>query len=120
MRISDWSSDVCSSDLASPADVFDQEIAHVGTDPKCFHRGIEPHTKNQVGEVAKNDEALILAGAMIVGDSGGRTENRIIDRFRSTHWLAISGAPVLQRGPSARRQYPGLDTHPQTGHTRHE
>src|SRR3546814_319873 len=88
---------------ASPADVFDQEIAHVGTDPKCFHRGIEPHTKNQVGEVAKNDDALILAGAKIIGDSGGRTENRILDRFRSPHRLAIGGAQVLQRGPRARR-----------------
>src|SRR3546814_4918303 len=45
----------------------------------------------------------MLAGAKIVGDSGGRTENRILDRFRSPHRLAIGGAQVLQRGPRARR-----------------
>src|SRR3546814_11115600 len=58
MRISDWSSDVCSSDLLVAADPADAEIARIGM-PEIVarHRGRRQH-----GEALGQDDPRLRAG----------------------------------------------------------
>src|SRR3546814_967291 len=83
MRISDWSSDVCSSDLG-----------HVGVDQRAAaDRGTLNH--RHVAEVAQVDPAVALLRAVVVPDPGIAGRARIV--------FAPPFAPTLQHQHLAPR-----------------
>src|SRR3546814_7342367 len=99
MRISDWSSDVCSSDLdmqAGPAFKRDRPLADVGGDPVC-RKGAQRHRSGHrpfaVGGAARQID-LHVAGVQGISP-GGAHGDRPIDVDRSEEHT--SELPSLMR-----------------------
>src|SRR3546814_12042136 len=71
MRISDWSSDVCSSDLLNPTSGF-RLTAHVSPEIS-FGRGTNPYARGMIEGSAYYpvSEAIVLAGRVRVASIAG-------------------------------------------------
>src|SRR3546814_20128596 len=100
MRISDWSSDVCSSDLAGP---------------HFIHRNFDRHTRfcglsGVDGERSGGhaEQADIIAEAKMVDGKGHLCVHRIDGIVASLHagraWCAWQGRGVLQLGSASCRE----------------
>src|SRR3546814_2931356 len=74
MRISDWSSDVCSSDLQEPGDDAEQRRHRDAPDPQpdagadAFHR----HADHASGEQAAHHKAHAVGRLVEIATRGGR------------------------------------------------
>src|SRR3546814_18993327 len=87
MRISDWSSDVCSSDLAA------DELAILDADIQ-LRRDVGAHTEEDVELVDGGDIAVGLAVARVQNDPGSAMEGDAARRYRD------KAAADLTRGHS--------------------
>src|SRR3546814_14145751 len=83
MRISDWSSDVCSSDLAAPADVAAAEAVGEGDLVDCGISGVARFFQGVAGRgdrehaAARGDElAVLFRRARLEDARAGRSEER--------------------------------------------
>src|SRR3546814_191943 len=95
MRISDWSSDVCSSDLHRRVIFFDD----IGDRAQLFGVGeAAPHARDDgvstvlldIGVEAFVDEAALLVVGVVAGQ---RAEQIVIER-RAARRAAVGGGPV--------------------------
>src|SRR3546814_11431856 len=97
MRIIDWSSDVCSSDLIQPVEAF-------GPQP-VGNRGV---AKIAVG-AGQRDGAAVGSGEGI-GDRGADAAARAGDQDMRGHAAALAAALVKSKGSSKPSVCPSLST----------
>src|SRR3546814_19892840 len=91
MRISDWSSDVCSSDLVVPCDIFVTE-ATFGL-PVFRHPPTGDEIAKLLAAVGAEPDRCVLVGAYALGKA-----QRVIAELRAAGW----DAPISIPGPPER------------------
>src|SRR3546814_18984370 len=96
MRISDWSSDVCSSDLAGP-ERRHQNLLDIGQEGAAMHGAVEHHRRGHAAGPQSDDEGRGLPVAM---------------RHRSPAaldaWRAAADAGPLCRRPGPDDEQPAI------------
>src|SRR3546814_10496411 len=73
MRISDWSSDVCSSDLGKTAVAIDAIINQKGTGVKCIYVAIGQKNSSIANVVRKLEEHGAMAHTIVVAASASES-----------------------------------------------
>src|SRR3546814_19943904 len=92
MRISDWSSDVCSSDLVGARDVAPgEDLRHAGVDAPLDHQVVGLARLQKVGEVAALDALLAhphearVEGDVVAGGAGAEHHNAAAIHHEAAH-----------------------------------
>src|SRR3546814_17535606 len=100
MRISDWSSDVCSSDLQKP--LRKSAVENVRADLAHLYAALAPAWRNVV-RVEKERVGSAFLPALLTGDAGGRYSSAPVLRLRPhSSGLRIGELPGLVRAEERR------------------
>src|SRR3546814_11153337 len=84
MRISDWSSDVCSSDLQAPGVDAGDVLEHVGLDAEAVEGGLEPRVDLIAGQASRRI------------DVGEVSDGNVLDKHGLAAGLRTKGNPCYR------------------------
>src|SRR3546814_5622917 len=99
MRISDWSSDVCSSDLAAMADVY---AARSGADREDIVKWMDAETfMSGSTAVERGFASALLAADQVTTDEDAKAEDRSVNELRAME-LALVTAGMTRSQARAR------------------